>query len=488
MSVTKINPFQLEEATISYIQEALEKEEITSLKMVGMYIERISKFNHTGPGLNAVIEINPDAIHIAEALDAERSTKGARGPLHGIPVLIKDNINTGDAMHTSAGSLALSESYADQDAFIVTKLREAGAIILGKTNLTEWANFMTENMPNGFSSRGGQVLNPYGPGKFDVSGSSSGSGSAVAANFAVAAIGTETSGSITSPAAANSIVGIKPTVGLLSRFGIIPISVSQDTAGPMTRTVADAAILLGAMTGLDHNDAATLKASYSSKADYTAYLREHALNGTRIGISYEYSVRELSPSQKELFDQTIATMKEKGAEIVILDSATPLEQEDGDFNVLLYEFKSGINSYLKRHTKLPSITSLEDVIAYNSKHPETCLKYGQVLLEQSESTSGTLTESSYLNSRLDDLKKTRELGLDQALNEFQLDAILYPTDAGYGFPAKAGYPSISVPAGYDDEGKPFGILFTAGAFSEPKLISLAYSFEQATKYRIPPKM
>jgi amidase len=391
-------------------------------------------------------------------------------------------------MHTSAGSLALSESYADQDAFIVTKLREAGAIILGKTNLTEWANFMTENMPNGFSSRGGQVLNPYGPGKFDVSGSSSGSGSAVAANFAVAAIGTETSGSITSPAAANSIVGIKPTVGLLSRFGIIPISVSQDTAGPMTRTVADAAILLGAMTGLDHNDAATLKASYSSKADYTAYLGEHALNGTRIGISYEYSVRELSPSQKELFDQTIATMKEKGAEIVILDSATPLEQEDGDFNVLLYEFKSGINSYLKQHTKLPSIASLEDVIAYNSKHPETCLKYGQVLLEQSENTSGTLTESSYLNSRLDDLKKTRELGLDQALNEFQLDAILYPTDAGYGFPAKAGYPSISVPAGYDDEGKPFGILFTAGAFSEPKLISLAYSFEQATKYRIPPKM
>ncbi|MDN4523208.1 amidase family protein [Fictibacillus fluitans] len=488
MSVTKFNTFQLEEATISYIQDALEKEEITSLKLVTLYIERISKYNHNGPKLNAVIEINPDAVNIAEALDEERRHKGARGPLHGIPVLIKDNINTGDAMHTSAGSLALSESYADQDAYIVTKLREAGAIILGKTNLTEWANFMTENMPNGFSSRGGQVLNPYGPGKFDVSGSSSGSGSAVAGNFAAAAIGTETSGSITSPAAANSLVGIKPTVGLVSRFGIIPISVSQDTAGPMTRTVADAAILLGALTGLDHNDAATAKAAHSGKTDYTVYLREHALNGARIGISYEYSIRELSPSQKDLFDQAIAAMKEKGAEMVFLNSATPLEQEDGGFDVLLYEFKSGVNSYLKRHTRLPSITSLEDVIEYNSKHPGECLKYGQVLLEQSENTSGTLTESSYLNSRLNDLQKTREDGIDKTLKEFQLDAILYPTDAGYGFPAKAGYPSISVPAGYDEEGKPFGILLTAGAFSEPKLIALAYSFEQATKHRVPPKL
>nr|WP_322114317.1 amidase family protein [Fictibacillus sp. KU28468] len=488
MTMVNHSTFVLEETTIADIQNAIDRQELTSVQLVCLYLKQISLHNHRGSNINAVIEINPDALHIAEALDAERLQKGKRGPLHGIPVLLKDNINTGDAMHTSAGSLALADSYADEDAFIAVKLREAGAIILGKTNMTEWANFMTENMPNGFSSRGGQVLNPYGPESFDVSGSSSGSGAAVAANFAAAAIGTETSGSILCPASANSIVGIKPTTGLLSRFGIIPISSSQDTAGPMARTVTDAAILLGGMTGVDNRDPATHKSIHAFETDYTKHLKETALNGARIGVSYHFCTKELSSSEKERFDDSIEVIKQQGCEIVIIDSATPLEHVEWDYNVLLYEFKSGINHYLQQHTRLDSITSLKDIIAFNNANAAKCLRHGQVLLEESEKTSGTLTEFEYLENRMNDLRKSRELGIDKVIKEYQLDALLYPGDTGYGFSAKAGYPSISVPAGYDENGRPIGIVFTSSAFKEPELIGFAYSFEQATKHRATPKL
>ncbi|MDN4073234.1 amidase family protein [Fictibacillus terranigra] len=488
MTEAKDVSFVLEETTIADIQNAFDREQLTSEQLVRLYLQQISRHNLRGSKINAVIEMNPDALHIAESLDAERLSKGKRGPLHGIPVLLKDNINTGDAMHTSAGSLALADSYALEDAGIAAKLRVAGAVILGKTNMTEWANFMTENMPNGFSSRGGQVLNPYGPGSFDVSGSSSGSGAAVAANFAVAAIGTETSGSILCPASANGIVGIKPTTGLLSRFGIIPISTSQDTAGPMARTVTDAAILLGAMTGVDERDSATNKSVGSFETDYTKYLQNKALEGARIGICYDYCTKDLTPSEKERFDHAIETIKQQGGQVILLDSVTPLETEVWDYNVLIYEFKSGINHYLKQHTSLASITSLQDIIAFNKDHSADCLQHGQVLLEQSEKTSGTLTEPQYLDSRLNDLQKSKALGIDRAMKESQLDALLYPGETGYGFSAKAGYPSISVPAGYDSDGRPFGIVFTSSAFKEPDLIRFAYSFEQATLHRVPPKL
>lgn len=486
MTISKKTKFQLEEATFYSIQDALKNNTLTSYELVSLYLERIACMNQVGPALHAVIEINPDALHLAEAMDEERRRIGPRSTLHGIPILLKDNIDTRDAMHTSAGSLALQNSFAADDAFLVKKLREAGAIILGKTNMTEWANFMTENMPNGYSSRGGQVRNPYGPERFDVSGSSSGSGAAVAANFAGAAIGTETSGSILCPAAANGIVGIKPTVGLISRSGIIPISSSQDTAGPMARTVTDAAILLGALTGIDTDDSATFRSASQGKEDYTPYLDASSLSNARIGVVYEYCVNELSPSQKKCFDEAISVMKKCGAEVVRLDSSIQLDHDDEDFNVLLYEFKSGVNQYLSKLNNKNGPNSLSDVIAFNKQHDEECLRYGQVLLERSNETSGTLTEATYLKSRISDLKKSRELGMDLAIRENRLDAILYPNDTGYGLAAKAGYPSITIPAGKDHDGRPFGIVLTSGAFQEPKLISLGYAFEQATNFRTPP--
>lgn len=471
--------------TLTEAQEAMASGELTSHDLVLMYLERIAAYNRKGPAINAILEINPDALHLAEALDLERQQKGPRGPLHGIPLLLKDNIDTFDKLHTSAGSLALANSYAAKDSFVATQLRKAGAIFLGKTNMTEWANFMTENMPNGYSSRGGQVLNPYGPGKFDVGGSSSGSGAAVAANFAMAAIGSETSGSILSPASENAIVGIKPTVGLVSRSGIIPISHSQDTAGPMARSVRDAAIILGVLTGMDPTDPATWTSAGKSVKDYTECLDGDGLKGARIGVVRKGFFDELESPQLELMEAAIEKMSLEGAEIIDPISI-PTAEEDWAIDVLIHEFKEGLNAYLGRLAPgLPH--SLKEVIRFNFDHAESALKHGQTLLLESEKTSGTLTEAAYLESRLNDLKRSREQGIDAVFSEHQLDALLFPANYGADMPARAGYPSITVPAGYTDVGQPLGITFTGQAFGEPMLLKLAYAFEQATHHRTPPK-
>jgi amidase len=471
------------EASIETVQEAVEKGDVSYKEIVLMYLSRIRKFNK---GVNAVLEINPDALFIAESLDLEREQKGKRGMLHGIPVLLKDNIDTADKMHTSAGSLALKDNVASTDAFIVQKLREAGAIILGKVNMTEWANFMTEGMPSGYSSRGGQVNNPYGPGKFDVGGSSSGSGAAIASNFATVAIGTETSGSILSPASSNSIVGIKPTVGLISRSGIIPISNSQDTAGPMAKSVADAAHLLSALVGKDDSDAATWS-SPSDALDYSSYLQSDDLSGKKIGIFRNPSFSYLEKEEEEKMNEAIQVLKEKGATIID-DIKLPSDDIDLGFETLVYEFKVDLNAYLRQTSNTVSVKSLKQLIAFNKENKDPMLEYGQSLLEMSEATSGTLTEPEYIEAREKDLYYSQENGIDAVMKQYNLDAIVTPNNFGAEIPAKAGYPSITVPAGYTSEGKPLGITFTAKKYEEGKLIEIAYVYEQATHLRKTPKL
>lgn len=472
----------LEEATIDLIQDKLASGEITSKELVTMYLHRIRTVD---PKINSVLEVNPHAIQIAASLDAERKTKGPRGPLHGIPVLIKDNIDTGDHMHTSAGSLALADSYAREDSKVAALLREAGAVILGKTNMTEWANFMAEGMKSGYSSRGGQVLNPYGPGRFDVGGSSSGSGASIAANLAVVAVGTETSGSILSPASQNSLVGIKPTLGLVSRKGIIPIAHSQDTAGPMARTVKDAVYLLSALSACDENDAVTLTNTELAEIDFTSFLDNQGLKGSRIGIARDVYFGYLNDEQLQVMNKAIKKLVELGAE-VIDHVVIPSTGRKWSYDVLTYEFKSDVNAYLKTVDASVKIKSLSDVIQFNKENEETCLKYGQVVLEESEATSGKLTEEAYLKALEEDMYYSTEQGIDYVLKEHQLDTIVFPNNFGAGIPAKAGYPSITIPAGYTSEGEPVGITFTGTAYSEPTLIKVGYAFEKATKHRKPP--
>ncbi|MDL4841046.1 amidase family protein [Aquibacillus rhizosphaerae] len=473
---------EIKYSSIDEIQTAMNSGELTSKQLTMFYLKRIAKFDKEGPNINAILEVNPDALHIAEALDNERNHKGIRGPLHGIPILVKDNIDTGDKMHTSAGSIALANHYANEDAFIVKKLREAGAVILGKANLTEWANFMTEGMPNGYSSRGGQVLNPYGPGKLDVGGSSSGPGAGVAAGFATCSIGTETSGSILSPASSNSIVGIKPTVGLLSRTGIIPIANSQDTAGPMTTTVTDAAILLGTLAGMDEFDPATYMSEGKASIDYTKHLVLEGLKGARIGIDRSY-LEELSEDEWKIVNHAIADLEAEGATIV--DSVNILSNPT-DYSVLFHEFKSGLNAYLSNTSRNMPIHSLKDLIRFNEDHEETALKYGQTLLIESNQKSGTLTEAEYIHARLSDIQMSQTEGIDEVIERNQLDALLFVNNYGAGIAAKAGYPSITIPAGYTPAGKPTGVTFTGKAFSEGRLIELAYAYEQATNHRKQP--
>jgi amidase len=482
-----------ERVTIPELQELFAGGQLTSAELTWFFLKRIAEYDGRGSAINSVLELNPDALHIAEALDVERARQGCRGPLHGIPVLLKDNLDTGDKMHTSAGTLALKNSRAPRDSFAASQLRKAGAVILGKTNLTELANFMTEDMPNGYSARGGQVLNPYGPGKFDVGGSSSGSGAAVACRFATTAIGTETSGSILSPASLNSVVGIKPTVGLVSRTGIIPIAHSQDTAGPMARSVTDAAILLGALTGVDSEDPATWKSKGRSYDDYTQFLQANALDGLRIGVPREFlgqlEERATSPSaagcQLALVERALEVFKAHGAQVI--DPLPGLKRpEKWQSAVLTYEFKPALNAYLDRLDPHVPVHSLRELIAYNLTHALATVKYGQTILLKSEATSGTLTEAEYIQARARELRLSREEGIDHVMAEHELDALLFANTAGAAIAARAGYPSITVPGGYDDDGLPLGITFTARAFEEPKLIAIAYAFEQATRHRVPP--
>ena len=477
--------FSLEEATIANIDSAFDAGALSSEQLVQLYLNRIETYDEQGPEINSFMVVNPNALQTARELDQERQLTGPRSPLHGIPVLLKDNIDTFD-LPTTAGSLALQGSVPPDDAFITKQLRDAGAVIIGKANLTEFANFMAFDMPNGYSSLGGQVLNPYGPGRIDVSGSSSGSAAAVAANLTTVAIGTETSGSILSPSNNNSLVGIKPTVGLVSRDGIIPIASSQDTAGPIARTVEDAAILLGTITGADPSDPATAASSGKSYTDYTQFLDPNGLKGARIGISrlyYEY----LSPEEAKLTDAAISEMKRLGAEIIDptpIPTAQALDQ--AGFDVLVYEFKADLNAYLASLGPDAPVRSLADIIAFNNANPETALKYGQEILELSEATSGTLTEPEYINARETDLRLAKTEGIDAVIDKYDLDALLFPDSFGAGIGAKAGYPSVIVPAGYTEDGSPFGVTFLGEAFSESTLIKLAYSYEQATELRLAP--
>ncbi|MDF2038161.1 amidase family protein [Cytobacillus oceanisediminis] len=472
------------EATIDELQEKMKNGEITSKELVLMYMNRIGQLDKN---IHSVLELNPDALHMAAALDAEREEQGPRSPLHGIPILLKDNIDTGDKMQTTAGSLALKNHRAQKDSFVASQLRQAGAVILGKTNMTEWANFMTEGMPSGYSSRGGQTLNPYGPGKFDVGGSSAGSGAAIAANFAAASIGTETSGSILSPASQNSLVGIKPTVGLVSRTGIIPIAHSQDTAGPMARTVKDAALLLNVLAVPDENDPITLTNKDLQGKDFTVFLDEAGLKGARIGIARESYFDYLSSEKLSVMNKAVARLKELGAEVQD-EVLIPSTNEEWSYDVLTYEFKADLNAYLRTVAPHLNIRTLSDVINFNENNSEKCLKYGQSILVESEETSGDLTEMAYISALEKDIYFSGEKGIDYVMKEHHLDAIVFPNNYGAGIPAKAGYPSITVPAGYTPEGEPVGITFTGLAYSEPLLIKIAYAFEQATKHREAPEL
>ncbi|MGB3260978.1 amidase family protein [Paenisporosarcina sp.] len=470
----------LDEATIADMQEKMSCNDITSEDLVFMYLEVIAEKN---PTLNAVLEVNTKALQIAQALDDERAEKGPRSMLHGIPILIKDNIETGDNLHTSAGSLSLANHYAMKDATIVQKLRDAGAVILGKTNMTEWANFMSDHMTNGFSSRGGLVKNPYGP--FDVGGSSSGSASAVASNCAAAAIGTETSGSILNPAAQNGLVGLKPTVGSISRAGIIPLSHTQDTAGPMTRTVEDALHIFSEIIGEDRLDPITRRSRHLEDVEWDKCLDLTGLAGKRIGIVRSIFENEISSELAEMFEQKIAVLRELGAE-VIDGVELGCKEDDLGYAVLTHEFKADLNGYLANTHPSNPIRSLADVIQFNNEHPEETLQFGQVLLEKSQLTSGTLTEKAYIEALERNRYLAGEIALSKSLDDLELDAFVFPQDHGCSIGAAAGTPSITVPAGFSKAGEPFGITFSGRAWSEPMLITMAYAFEQKVNARRKP--
>ena len=492
--------FELEEATIAGLQDGMRSGRYTSCTVTEAYLHRIEEIDRHGPALNSVIEINPDALAIAEALDAERKSKGPRGPLHGIPVLIKDNIATRDRMMTTAGSLALVGSVPPEDSFVARKLREAGAVIIGKTNLSEWANFRSTRSTSGWSGRGGQTLNPYVLDR-NPCGSSSGSGVAVAANLCAGAIGTETDGSIVCPSNANGIVGIKPTIGLISRFGIIPIAHSQDTAGPMTRTVADAALMLGALTGVDPQDSATGSSRGQSHADYSRFLDPEGLRGARVGIARNFF--GFNERVDKLMEACITEMKRQGA--VIIDPAnipTAGSFDDSELEVLLYEFKADLNAHLAWLGSSSPVHSLRDIIEFNEKNREKEMPYfGQELFLQAEE-KGPLTSKAYRAALKKNHRLSRKEGIDAVMDGHRLDAIAAPaggpawnTDlingdhftGGSSTPAAvAGYPNIAVPAGFI-HGLPVGISFFGRACSEPVLIRIAYAFEQATKFRMAPK-
>jgi len=490
--------FSIEELTIEDLQTQMASGSLTAVGLTRLYFERIEQIDKSGPRLNSVIEVNPDALSIAAERDLERKNGKLRGPLHGIPVLIKDNINSGDRMMTTAGSLALEGHRASEDAFIVKRLREAGAVLLGKTNLSEWANYRSTRSSSGWSSRGGQTRNPFSLSR-TPSGSSAGSGAAVSANLCALAIGSETDGSIVSPSSVSGIVGIKPTVGLLSRSGIIPISASQDTAGPMARTVWDAAILLGALTGTDKGDEASLRAAGKASKDYTKALELKALEGKRIGI--EKSLQKGNNEQVDaLFAAAIKLMKEKGAEFVevdLLKEINKVGQHEG--TVLSYEFKDGINKYLAAAGW--RLKTLKDLIAFNSANADKVMPFFGQELFLSAQARGDVSSKDYLDAKRM-LQQTSRKAIDDLLEKNKLQAICAPTsglawltdqingdyDTGYGFStpaAVAGYPHITVPMGRVHS-LPAGLSFMGTAWSEQQLISLAYAYEQASHHRVKP--
>ncbi len=494
-----IDDFELKEESILQLQKYLEAGKYTSEKLVELYLERIQKIDKNGPALNSVIEINPEASEIARRLDQERKSGKVRSPLHGIPVMIKDNIDTADKMLTTAGSLALTISPALQDAFIVKKLREAGAIIMGKTNLSEWANFRSTHSSSGWSGRGGQTHNPYITDR-NPCGSSSGSGVAVSANLCAAAIGSETDGSIVCPSSINGVVGIKPTLGLWSRSGIVPISHSQDTAGPMARNVSDAAVILGLLTGTDPADPASAGSAGKTQPDYTKFLDVNGLNGARIGVARNFF--GFSDKVDKLMEDAILCMRNKGAEII--DPANILTSGEigaPEWEVLLYEFKADLNQYLSKTPPGNKIRTLAELIAFNEQNREKEMPwFGQEIFIMAEE-KGPLSDKAYLEA-LENMKRLAgKDGIDATLQQSRLDAIIAPTESpawttdwingdhyigGSSSPAAcAGYPAITVPAGFV-HGLPVGITFMGSAWSEPTLIKLAFAFEQATRHRRAP--
>ena len=500
IATTHASPDAVEELSLADIAAAFADGRMTSQQLTQSYLSRIDRLDRRGPSLGSVIETNPHALEIASALDAERKMRGPRGPLHGVPVLIKDNVETSDHMMSTAGSLALAGWYAPKDAPLVERLRAAGAVILGKSNLSEWANFRSTHSLSGWSGRGGQCRNPYATDR-TPSGSSSGSAVAVSANLCAIAVGTETDGSIVSPASINGIVGLKPTVGLVSRRGIAPISHSQDTAGPLTRTVRDAALMLGVMAGLDTADAASAAVGDRFQTDYARYVDPKGLAGARLGIARKFFA-DNAPLNAFL-DTCIATLKSAGA--IIVDPADlPMHGSTGapEQEVLLYEFKTDLNAYLKRLPPTFPVRSLSALIRFNEAHKETEMPlFDQELLRQAEA-KGPLTEKAYKDARAACLKATRSNGIDAVLGEHKLDAMVTLTagpawlidtvngdsdTGGCSSPAAiAGYPHITVPAGLF-RGLPLGLSFFGTAFSEPTLIKLGSGFEAVAHGRTPPR-
>jgi amidase len=493
-------PFELEEATVSELQAAMASGKYTARGLAELYLTRIREHDRVGElPLLSVMELNPDALAIAAALDEERKAKGPRGPLHGIPVLIKDNIATADKMQTTAGSLALVGAVPSRDAFVVERLRAAGAVILGKTNLSEWANFRSTHSSSGWSGRGGQCRNPYALDR-TPSGSSSGSGAATAANFCAVSVGTETDGSIVSPSSACSLVGLKPTIGLVSRSGIIPISHTQDSAGPMTRTVADAAALLGVLAGVDSSDAVTATSQGHAHADYTRFLDPNGLKGARIGVPRERFFG-YHPATDALIEKSLELMKAQGATLIDAPIPTAAKMDEPEFEVLLYEFKAGVEAYLAGLGDRTRVKTLADLIRFNEEHRDTELTwFGQELFHQSQE-KGPLTDKKYRKALEACRKLSREQGIDAVMAKHKLDALVAPTMAPPGLidlvngdhwlgssstpAAVAGYPTLTVPAGYV-AGLPVGLSFIGRAWSEPTLLRLAFAYEQASKHRRPP--
>ncbi len=497
-------PFgELEDTSIAELQAQMSSGQATARQIVEQYLARIEALDQNGPAIRSIIETNPDALEIADGLDRERAASGPRGPLHGIPILLKDNMDTADRMQTTAGSLALMGVRRARDAFVAKKLRAAGAVLLGKANMSEWANFRSTRSSSGWSARGGQALNPYSLDRTPA-GSSSGSASAVAAALAAVSVGTETDGSILSPGSANSVVGIKPTVGLTSRAGVIPVAHTQDTVGPFGRTVADAATVLGIIAGADPRDPATQAARAMGYTDYTHFLDRDGLRGARIGVARELYFG-YSEKADAIAEAALDAMRALGAELIDpanLPTAKQIKASESELEVLLYEFKADLNAYLADLEPDAPVHTLEDVIAFNGAHAEQEMPYfGQEIFVMAQA-KGPLTDPAYLTALEQNLQLARTLGIDAVMQQFQLDALVMPTISppwkidliagdhkmgGSAQPAAlAGYPAITVPAGYTF-GLPVGMTFIGRAFSEPKLIRLAYAFEQATRLRRPPR-
>lgn len=492
--------FELSEVTVAQLQDGMKSGKLTSRGITQAYLRRIAALDHQGPTLRAVLETNPDALQIAKHLDQERNQGKVRGPLHGIPVIVKDNIDTRDKMQTTAGSLALEGNFAERDAFLVERLRAAGAVILAKANLSEWANFRSSRSSSGWSGRGRQCKNPYVLDR-NPSGSSSGSAVAVSASYCAVAVGTETDGSIVSPSNACGIVGIKPTVGLVSRAGVIPIAHSQDTAGPMGRTVADAAALLSAMTGVDPRDPATAESEGHIAPDYTAFMDPTGLRGMRIGVRARTGN---NPQVNQLVEDAIKILRDSGAVVVDpADIETAGQLGSNEREVLQYEFKADLNAYLATMPPNVKYRTLADIIAFNEANKDREMPYfGQETFIACQA-KGPLTEQAYLDARAQCIELTRAKGIDATMDKHHLDAMMGPSGGPAGlvdlvtmgggggaggssqFPAVSGYPHITVPAGWYF-GLPMGISFYGRAWSEPTLVKIAYAFEQATKARKPP--